>query len=393
MTGFSEAVSGRDFAAAWFACFLMTVVFFAHFTAMPSYSTDVLGTGSAVGGLVAGVFIAGDIAGRLLIRTRIWSFGPGRMCAMAMGAGTLLSAVHLLCDDPAVVVISNLAHGATYGIAELSVFSHVSVKLPDDIRGRGLGYFTLSYSLAMAIGPLMTIGLVNTGRYDEVFLLGLVASGLSMCSALLLGRVGGVPQVYRKERRRYILRRTAPVSTVSLIFLIAYSGLLTFIAPLGVSLGIEGFTHYFYVVMSVATVVSRLFIVGRYDEGGPDRVLIPLFAAFVASLLAIGCFPTGAVLLAAAFPIGLALAGIQAIGQAMVVDGLPPEDHSMAIAVFQIAVDSAYLVGPVVNGLSVDMLEGGAIFLVMAVIGAASMAAYVFYRRRLQTGGMQGREM
>ncbi|MBR6037338.1 MAG: hypothetical protein IKP53_01045 [Candidatus Methanomethylophilaceae archaeon] len=63
-------VTGRFLSAAA-SCFFMTVVFFVRFTAVPSYSMEVLGTDATVAGVVAGVFIIGDIAGRAVLGSRI----------------------------------------------------------------------------------------------------------------------------------------------------------------------------------------------------------------------------------------------------------------------------------------------------------------------------------
>ena len=126
--GENTIVTGR-FVLAAASCFFMTVVFFAHFSSIPSYSITVLGTDATMAGFVAGIFIVGYIAGRLLLGGCVWRFGPNRLCFLSMAAGTAISVLYLLTENVPALCAIGLVHGFTYGVAELAVFARVTADL------------------------------------------------------------------------------------------------------------------------------------------------------------------------------------------------------------------------------------------------------------------------
>ena len=388
----NRIVTGR-FVLAAASCFFMTVVFFAHFSSIPSYSITVLGTDATMAGFVAGIFIVGDIAGRLLLGGCVWRFGPNRLCFLSMAAGTAISVLYLLTENVPALCAIGLVHGFTYGVAELAVFARVTADLSPCVRGKGLGFFTLSYSLASAVGPLLSIHLVNVGLFREILLLGLAASAASAVCALCLGRDAERGQIRKTQTSGYwpIVRRTLPISMVMLIFLVSYSGVLTFIAPYGIELGMEAYTAVFFVVLSAATVISRLGIMGKYDSVGPDPILIPLLVLYMIGMLLLGAAPFGEAILVSAFVIGLALAALGSASNVMAVEGLNIRDQGMALAVVQVFIDMSYIVGPVAYGSAVTSVGYSGSYTAMAVMGLAALCIYLLTCSPLVRGRMTGR--
>ena len=382
MSGDDRIVTGR-FVAAAASCFFMTLVFFAHFTAMPSYSMDRMGTDAALAGFVAGVFILGDIAGRLILKSRIWLIGPNRLCLISMAMGTAVSVLYLLTDDVALICIIGTVHGFTYGIAELCVFARITADLPVSKRGKGIGYFTLSYSLASAVGPFLSIYMVNSGLYDEVFILGLIASALSAVSALFMGRDDIPVDAVEDGHVPHVILGVLPISLVTFLFLVSYSGVLTFIAPYGIENGFEDYAAVFYIVLAAATVVSRVSVMGRYDALGPDRVLVPMFLLYVAGMVLMGIAPGGYMILISAFLIGLALASVQAASQVIAVEGLHPREQGSALAVVQVFIDLSYIAGPVAYGLVLSGMDYAGCYAVMGVFGLIPLTMYLLTCSRL----------
>ena len=378
MSGDDRIVTGR-FTAAAASCFFMTLVFFAHFSAMPSFSMDRMGTDAALAGFVAGVFILGDIVGRIVLRNRIWLIGPNRLCLAMMAAGTGISVLYLMTDDVTAICTIGVIHGFTYGVAELCVFARVTADLPESKRGKGIGLFTLSYSLACAIGPFLSIYMVNSGSYDEVFILGLVASALSAASAVLMGRDTAPEDSVESEDAIVtgIIPGVLPISVVTLLFLISYSGVLTFIAPFGISEGFEDYAAAFYIVLAAATVFSRVSVMGRYDELGPDRILVPMLLLYVVGMVILGLASEGYLILISAFLIGLALASVQAASQVIAVEGLHPKEQGTALAVVQVAIDLSYIIGPVAYGIVLSGTDYAGSYLLMGLVGLVPLLLYL----------------
>ena len=167
-----EPLFTRNFVLCTLVSFCFTTVFFMLYTAMAGYSSDVLGVGSTVSGLVASIFIAGDLIARLAVGNRIRSFGPRRMSLICMSVGTGITLLYFVSDSVAAMCIVRFVHGMTYGAAASAINTMVAESLPVTRRGEGLGYFMLSYSFASAIGSLICMYLQNSGRCRELLVPG-----------------------------------------------------------------------------------------------------------------------------------------------------------------------------------------------------------------------------
>ena len=151
------------------------------------------------------------------------------------------------------------------------------------------------------------------------------------------------------------------------------------------------YTAVFFVVLSAATVISRLGIMGKYDSVGPDPILIPLFVLYMIGLLLLGAAPFGEAILVSAFVIGLALAALGSASNVMAVEGLDIRDQGMALAVVQVFIDLSYIVGPVAYGYAVTSVGYSGSYTAMAVMGLAALCIYLLTCSPLVRGRMTGR--
>ncbi|WII09349.1 hypothetical protein O8W32_00620 [Methanomassiliicoccales archaeon LGM-DZ1] len=109
-----EPLFTRNFVLCTLVSFCFTTVFFMLYTAMAGYSSDVLGVGSTVSGLVASIFIAGDLIARLAVGNRIRSFGPRRMSLICMSVGTGITLLYFVSDSVAAMCIVRFVRHGTY---------------------------------------------------------------------------------------------------------------------------------------------------------------------------------------------------------------------------------------------------------------------------------------
>ena len=85
------------------------------------------------------------------------------ICLLAMGSYLFASTVFLL-------LAVRILHGAGFGITTTTYGTVVSDLIPQARRGEGMGYFGLSGTIAMALGPLIGLWLMQTYNFTILFM-------------------------------------------------------------------------------------------------------------------------------------------------------------------------------------------------------------------------------
>ena len=388
-----ERLFTRNFVLCTVINFFFTMFFFMFFTGMSSFSMDVLGADSTLAGLTASIFIAGDLISRLIFGGRLDAIGKKRIAVGFLFAGTLLSFQYNFADSVTEVLILRFAHGLTYGAMASAVSAIVAEALPLHRRGEGMGYFTLSFSLGSAIGPFLCMYLQDSGTYADIFNIGVASSLLALVFALFLEDDGREPAETR-SKGSFFEPSALPLSLIAFVFYLSYSGVLSFISPYGEAIGLHTYAVYFFVVLSTATLICRMFLSRIYDSKGENVALIPMFVMFIVGMAIFSTTGNGWMLLAAAFLMGFNVAQLNSVGQAVLVREAPKKRIAAAISMFSVFLDLAYAVGPVANGQLIGDFGYRTNYQIMLVLAIVSLVMYLVLHgmkhRSAENDGKQG---
>ena len=383
----------RNFVLCTVINFFFTMFFFMFFTGMSSFSMDVLGADSTLAGLTASIFIAGDLISRLIFGGRLDAIGKKRIAVGFLFAGTLLSFQYNFADSVTEVLILRFAHGLTYGAMASAVSAIVAEALPLHRRGEGMGYFTLSFSLGSAIGPFLCMYLQDSGTYADIFNIGVASSLLALVFALFLEDDGREPAETR-SKGSFFEPSALPLSLIAFVFYLSYSGVLSFISPYGEAIGLHTYAVYFFVVLSTATLICRMFLSRIYDSKGENVALIPMFVMFIVGMAIFSTTGNGWMLLAAAFLMGFNVAQLNSVGQAVLVREAPKKRIAAAISMFSVFLDLAYAVGPVANGQLIGDFGYRTNYQIMLALAIVSLVMYLVLHgmkhRSAENDGKQG---
>ncbi len=369
----------RNFVLCSLICFFCTVVFFMFYTGMSLYAVDEFGVSDAEAGLLASLFVVGDLISRVYFGNKLHVYGIKRITECGMAAGTAVCMLYFVASGPLGLAAVRVLHGLTYGAVMSSVFTIAAEGLPPSRRGEGMGYFMLGLSVASALGPFVCMYLQRDGLYGEIFLIGLAASAAAaVCGAMI--RDAGEERAARTGRvawKTLFERSSLRISFIVFLFFFSYSGVLAFMSPYGRETGLSEYATYFFVFLSLGTMFCRLFLGRIYDLWGENAALVPFFLLYVAGMLMIGTTDSGWVLLLAGVLIGLQIAMIGTVCQAIIVKRAPKARYGVAISTYNIFFDLAYFAGPVVNGVLIGMTSHRDNYIAMAFVGLLSLISYL----------------
>ena len=144
----------RDFVICSMIAFFYIMMFFLTFTGMTAYVRDEFRTDSMMAAIAVSIFIVGDLIARLFSDRIIGRLGLRMTAVVSLLVSSILSIMYLVAWDVASICVLRLAHGITYGAMGTAVNTKVSLSIPSERVGEGMGLFMTSVSIGSALGPM-----------------------------------------------------------------------------------------------------------------------------------------------------------------------------------------------------------------------------------------------
>lgn len=378
----TEKLFTRNFFLDTGACLCCTVNYFVLLITMVGFAESQFGASSAQAGLAAGLYVIGGLLSRLTLGKYIELVGRKRMLIIGLSCALLASFAYFFVTSLAMLYAVRMIHGMTYGLSSTGMSDIIAKIIPPSRRGEGLGYYYLSITIASAIGPMLGMILAADADYDRVFSVGI----LMYAAALVLALMMKVPEEalteeQKREARRFNLSNVLqldalPLALTCMVFYFAYSGVLSFIASFTEDTVLSEAATYYFMAISVGTLISRLTTGKIYDRKGPNIIIIPGYIAFALGMTVYATTSSTALFLAAGFVMGYGISIIYTICQAIVVTRAPPHRYGVTSSTFSALNDLGTGLGPSILGILIASIGFRDMYLICVVISLISFAMY-----------------
>lgn len=390
-----EPLWTKDLVLASVANLFISLVFYMLMTTMALYAVERFGASDATSGLASSMFVIGAVVARLFAGNLVDLLGRRRVLTWCLVVFVLASASYFPVDSLGALLGVRAVHGVAFGLASTAAMAIAQSLIPASRRAEGTGYFTLSSTLATAVGPSVALVLVHGPGYPALFTAGTVAAALAASAALLVRTPDRRPSPQERARLRRFHPRdmlhpaVLPVASVMLVGAVGYSGVLAFLNSYAIEKGLERGASLYFVVYAVVLFAARLVVGRLQDRRGDDDVVYGAIAAFVVGMVLLGVARDDATVVAAGGFTGLGFGTLMSALQAVAVGKVPPTRIGVAISTHFFMVDLGVGLGPVVLGAVLGVLGLDGTYLVLAGVVAASALPYHLvhgraYRRRAE---------
>src|SRR5699024_10553141 len=229
-----EKLWSKDFIFVSVINFIITLIYFLLIVIIGVYSVEKYNISTSEAGLVTGIFIIGEIIGRLLIGRYIEIIGRKKTLSIGLLLFTITTFLYLVDFNLIFLIINRLINGVFMGIASTATGTIVTKIIPASRRGEGIGYFSMSITLATAIGPFIGLLMSKYTNHQIIFIFCAILSviGLVFLSYLCVEEL----TIYSEEESmgkfklsNYIELKALPIAFIMLAISIAYASVLSFI--------------------------------------------------------------------------------------------------------------------------------------------------------------------
>lgn len=351
-----EALWTKSFISLTISAFLLFLNLHMLLSSFSSYVKSEFAASDLEVSLITSVFALSAILTRFLASALLRRYSPNILLLVGLIIAAGMTALNAGAGSVGELLMVRAGYGVGFGLGSTILPTLVSRIIPLSRMGEGIGYFGLSSSLAMSVGPMIGLNVMKQLGFD-VLTLGGTVTVLLMIPLLLLSRALPKTRAVRphasaksgKEPGDRWIRGLWFPAFLNMLLSITYSGLLSFIALYGEFVHLEQVGLFF--LFNALTVMLIRPISGRiFDAKGPARVLIPAALVVVTSMLVLSFATSMPMLICSALLYGLGFGAIQPTIQAWMLRVCQPEQYGSANSMFYNSMDFGVAVGAVLLG-------------------------------------------
>jgi len=361
--------------------FLVGCTIFIQASFLPVFVLE-LGKTKADVGLIIGVFtltalLTRPVAGYLLDR-----IGRFRVVFLGSCLLALALALFLFVDTYLKLLLVRILYGLAFSLVSTTVIALIVDITAKSRLKEGIGLYTVSGTIASAVGPALGLLVFNRGGFHPLFLLSSLLGLGILVSAVMLGRTSrscpGENSVQEQGGRKspFVLKMFYPA--LFIMFLGFSLGLLfTYIPVLGVERNIQNVSLFF--TFYALAITAMRFIGSRFIDkiGSSAQYTLAVLLQCLAILILGKAVSLNMVLIAGAL-FGFAFAINQPLLNFMQIDVMPADRKGLAGAIYFIALDLGFSAGAMGFGV---LLEYWDFFPVFALCAGLLFVSLFLYRR------------
>ncbi|MDG4848833.1 MFS transporter [Peribacillus frigoritolerans] len=373
----------KDFVIVSSINFFITLIFYLLMVTLAIYAVNELDASTSEAGLISGIFIIGTLIGRLFIGRFIDSIGRKKTLFIGLIFFTLTTILYFVDLGIGFLLVNRLIHGMAMGMASTATGTIVAQIIPPTRKGEGIGYYSMSATLATAIGPFIGLFMAQHTSFQIIFSFCLALGVISLITAFFLyvpalKVTAKVTESKGFKLSNFIEPKALPISIITLLLAFCYSSVLSFISFYAIEIDLVNTASFFFVVYAVAVLLSRPFSGPLMDRKGSNFIMYPAFIIFGVGLLLLSMTTNSFTLLAAGFLIGLGFGNMQSSSQAIAVKLTPPHRMGMATSTFFIMLDAGLGFGPYILGFIIPITGYSTLYVILGVLVILTSVLYHF---------------
>ena len=352
---------------------LLMTDYYLIFVTGTAHVQKTFGTSLSTAGLTSGIMVIGCLVGRFITGNQLSTFG-GKPCLLT---GLLLFTASIgglfMVDSLPMLFVQRFVAGFGVGVAGTATGAIVAYVVPVRFHGLGIGLFTMSAALALALGPFLGIGLSLCYGYHTLMLLN---AGISLLCLISFCFLRNLPPMRHPARPvfslySYIDPRVVRFSLVALAVCPSYGCIQAFLPSFAAEHGLTSTASIFFLCYAGAALLTRPHSGRLFDRHGEHVILYPALLLTALALYVLSRAESAAVLLGAGLLLGVGFANFQSVGQAVSLSLVSRSRYAQATTTFYIFFDLGIGLGPYIFGHLIPSMgySGMYLALVLASIG------------------------
>jgi predicted MFS family arabinose efflux permease len=340
----------RDFVIHTLSYLLMATSFYFLLPTLPLYVVNELGESNSSVGYIIGIYAFSALLIRPFSGYGFDTFGRKNIYLLSLLLFALIIAGYFFAATFFLLLLVRFLHGISWGVLTTGGATIAADLVPASKRGEGIGFFGLSFTLAMAIGPVVAFQVLGDNNFNRLFIATIVVGFFSF----LLANFTRYPGIKKKDVTPFgwddlFEPKVLKISLVMMITAISYAGIFSFITMYGRELGIQN-SGSFFLTYAVGVSIFRPVAGKIMDRSGPASLIIFSFTISMIGLLFLTFVDSFVLYLLAGFLIGIGHGIVTPVLQTMIINMVTPENRGRANSTFFSSLDLGFGIGSIFLG-------------------------------------------
>ncbi|QQD84739.1 MFS transporter [Jeotgalicoccus sp. ATCC 8456] len=374
----------KEFIAIFAFHFILMGAMYSTLVTVGNYTIEKYDINPSIAGFTASIFIVGVLIGRAVTGYQINHLGARKIMVIGTSLYFLTYILYFFDFGLTFLLVTRLLNGLATGIISTALNTLATISVPEERRGEGISYFSLSMVVASAVGPFIAFLLLEVITFEMM----LVYVGVLMVLVVLMIpmiKINNITKETAVKPTKFILIEKNSLRMLMPIFLmgLAYSSVLSFLNTYAIEIDVVTAASFFFIVYAVAVLSTRPFTGRLIDQKGPNMVIYPTFILMAIGFLILGNTTSGLLVLVAGFIIGLGFGNFQSAAQIICVKVAPKENVGLATSTYFIILEIGLGFGPVLLGLLIPFVgyDGMYLWLILPIL-IAGLCYMLFVGKR-----------
>lgn len=346
---------------------------------MPLYAQQ-LGAPDSLLGLVTGFPTLAALLIRPFIGALLDRFGRKGIFLVGLVMMVTVSFSYAFFPFVIALLAIRLLHGFGWGVASTATNTIASDIVPRKRFGEGIGYFSLSGSLALAVAPGLGIELFHLMGFKSISYIATAILIIALLLAMMVSYKKGVKPEPGAKRAKLIERAAVLPSAIMFFITATYGAVVTFIAIHSLEQGVQNI-GLFFTVYAIALIISRPTCGRLVDRRGSAFAIVPGLLMLSSGLVLIAFSHSLWMLLISAICYGFGFGATQSGLQTIAVTEAPFERSGAANATFFVGFDAGIGFGSIISGTIATAVGYGSMFLFYAIFPVIATLVFFLVRK------------
>ena len=283
------------------------------------------------------------------------------------------------------LVVMRCLHGAGYAFCSVGMSTWLTMLLPKNKMGSGLGVYGTINALAMAVAPTVGIRAKSLWGYQATFLI----AGASVALALILSLMvkdKGIPvpketTTQQRPSRKLVYLPVLPIALALGLISIPYTANKSFLVSYVDATGLNIQPDLFFSLYAIALVAFRLTLRKQYDKVSYSTFLLICSFAMIGAMGSLYLMNGTLLMLLASILMAGSYGIMFSVSQAATATAAPPDQRGIAMGTYYLGLDFGSTLGPIVGGYLYGNIPLQWFYPLLGVFGVLCVGMYFICRK------------
>ena len=338
----------------------------------------------AYAGMMASVFAMSGLFARFISAYLLEHYSTKKTLILSESLMVVASFVYVFCNSYWLAFILRGIQGFGYSIAVTAMSTYIVEIIPSEYRLEGIGYSSLTSSLANVVGPMMAFAILgkNYERFQLLFIIVLVTAILSLFGFTTLKDSTKAQEETMKEESNQKVNYLVILLPFVILFIInlANSAPSSLLSLYAIEKGFEGISLYFS-MSAIGLIISR-FVMNKIVAKLKEERTILLFTVLVTlCLFAISQANQPYQLYIVGLVLGFSTGALLPLINTIIINRLPDTKAGLGNALFFAAGDIGFIIGATLWGSIAGMSSYTTMFMIVSIVSAITIILSMFQLR------------